>query len=99
MLSRLLDKALVKLDIKDSEKQAAAKAAVLLYPTIAFPPPPQGTGSICTRCLTLLSHFVYLFGNSNDYQPLVITHSSAIRDLSHAVQMNHASLERTQLNA
>ncbi|KAL5315339.1 hypothetical protein ACEPPN_016206 [Leptodophora sp. 'Broadleaf-Isolate-01'] len=90
MLSRLLDKALVKLDVKDSEKQTAAKAAVLLYPTIAFPPPPQGTGSMCTRCLTLLSHFVYLFGDGNDYQPLVITHSSAIRDLSHAVQMDHA---------
>jgi len=90
MFSRLLSKALVKLDVKDSEKQVAAKNAVLEYPTLIFPPPPHGTEAICPRCLTLLSHFVCLFGDGNNYQSLSITHSSAIRDLSHAVDMNHA---------
>ena len=90
MFSRLVGKALVKLDIKDSEKQVAAKAAVLQCPNLAFPPPPHGTSSICARCLTLLSHFVYLFGDGVDYQPLSIMHSSAIRDVSHAVESNNA---------
>ncbi len=90
MLSRLLDKALVKLDVKDSAHQTSAKADERLYSTYSFPPPPRGTNSLCARCLTILSHFITHFGDGIDYQPLVITHSSAIRDLSHAVQMNHS---------
>ncbi|EKD20822.1 HET domain protein pin-c1 [Drepanopeziza brunnea f. sp. 'multigermtubi' MB_m1] len=90
MLTRLLDKALVKLEIKDSPKQTSARADEALYPTLFFPPPPQGTTSLCRRCLTLLSHFISRFGDGTDYQPLTITHSWSIRDLTHAVQMNHA---------
>jgi hypothetical protein len=97
MFSRLLDKALVKLDIKDSSHQTASKAAFSQYPTLLFPPPPQGgTSSLCPRCLTLIMHFAYHFGDGNDYQPLSITHSSAIRDLSHAVDLN-SSVARTNV--
>lgn len=94
MLSRLLDKALEKLEIKDSAHQVAAKADELLYPTLSFPSPPSGTCSLCARCLTLLSHFVTRFGDGTDYQPLSITHSSAIRDLSHAVQINKTTARK-----
>src|SRR4051794_26108201 len=94
MFSRLLDKALVKLEIKDSEEQTAAKAEEQRYPTLSFPPPPRGTNSLCPRCLTLLSHFIAHFGDGTSYESLVITHSSATRDLSHAVQMNNTTARK-----
>lgn len=90
MLSRLLNKALVKLEVKDTAHQVTAKAEEARYPTLSFPPPPRGTRALCPRCLTLLLHFSMHFGDGNDYQPLTITHSAVMRNLSHAVQMNSA---------
>lgn len=90
MFSRLLDKALVKLEIKDSPQQTSAKADEALYTTSSFPPPPRGTTALCPRCLTLLSHFVSRFGDGHDYSQLTITHAWSIRDLSHAVHMDFA---------
>ena len=89
MFSRLLDKALEKLEIKDTAVQISAKADAAQYPTLSFPPPPEGTNSICPRCLTLLSHFITRFGDGTRYEAQVITHSSAIRDMSHALQRNN----------
>jgi hypothetical protein len=95
MLSKLLNKALEKLEIKDTTHQASAKADELLYPTLSFPSPPRGTRSLCARCLTLLSHFTVRFGDGTDYKPLVITHSSAMRNISHAVQSNNTTPKKT----
>lgn len=94
MLSRLLGKALEKLEIRDTTHQTSAKADELLYPTFSFPSPPRGTRSLCARCLTLLSHFITRFGDGTNYQSLKITHSPAIRDISHAVQMNNTAARK-----
>jgi hypothetical protein len=94
MLSRLLSKTLEKLEIKGTAHQTTSKTNELLYPTYSFPPQSTGSPPICSRCLTLLFHFISLFGDGTDYQPLKITHSSAMRDMSHAVQKDNTDARK-----
>jgi len=84
MLSRLLNSTLEKLSITDHLPSAPPE-----FPTLTFPlPPPEGTGtpSLCSRCLTLLSHVVTQYGDGTGYQGLTILHSSSLIDPFEASQ-------------
>lgn len=66
--------ALEKASIKDSASPSSPGSLPLHFPS----PPPAGTGtrSLCTRCLTVLSHFITHFGNGTWYDELSTAHSS-----------------------
>src|ERR1700712_1784770 len=61
------------------------------HPTLCFPPPPPhgaGTHSLCSRCLTLLSHLATHFGDGTRYESIIIPHSSSIASLIEAEHSN-----------
>ncbi|KAK4158932.1 hypothetical protein QBC43DRAFT_294542 [Cladorrhinum sp. PSN259] len=67
---------------QESGRSAQEAAA---FPTLSFPPPPpagSGTRRICARCLTLLRHVVFAYGNGTAYQKLEMVHYPAISALS-----------------
>lgn len=85
MLSRLVSSAIKKLaDIPTGNHQSSDPSEAQ-YPTLWFPPPPPagpGTRRLCARCLTLLRHVVFAYGDGIACEKLEMPHSPTMSMLS-----------------
>lgn len=79
MLSRLVSSAIKKLT-----DTSIANDSLPRFPTLSFPPPRSagtGTRRLCGRCLTLLYHVTYAYGDGTECENLEFPHCSPMFSL------------------